>query len=411
MPVDLANLMQNVHDYFLNLYSVHDDTGDRRTFVAFERIGLTIPLSQFKRSPEDTAFSPDVAAERVAAIVNSMTGISADAFGDTPMKVDDFYDMLLIGATPRTGDEPALRFFADLLAQAKKDFSWAVRASMFLGGPQFHQVQTTPSDWFDADTMGNWTLYQSSIDSPQAPRAPGLAPLSLKVATWKLDLDLSTIMNGLRVSPLIRSKVDPTMRRIVSEDPALTGSARQRRAAAAARAMAVAPGGAPTKRARSAVTLFAGSHIDLGSKFILEREIAKEVPTEKVSSDSFKMSFQYCMVKVDRPWLYQPFLQNQSWYVPGHRSGTFSDGRVQDNSGQFPAMPVAFIAIKDLSITANWSIKDADKAQAAAGLGPFSLAGSTFNGTTLSSTDIQIIGWICTILPTLPPATDPALPK
>ena len=72
-------------------------------------------------------------------------------------------------------------------------------------------------------------------------------------------------------------------------------------------------------------------------------------------------------------------------------------------------MPTAFIAIKNLSINVAALEDGAATSGQLMAFGPFSLAHATGSTDALSAPGIQIIAWICTVQPQLPPETDPAL--
>lgn len=68
------------------------------------------------------------------------------------------------------------------------------------------------------------------------------------------------------------------------------------------------------------------------------------------------------------------------------------------------------LVVKNVNITANWSQEDLARIQGtAAALGPFSLVNYKFNNGALSAPGMQIIAWVCQVMPALPPASDPAL--
>jgi hypothetical protein len=150
-------------------------------------------------------------------------------------------------------------------------------------------------------------------------------------------------------------------------------------------------------------------NLKFADRAVLQRAILQHAPAKPMSSDKFSISFSYCLVKVQRPWLYHPFLLNKNWYVPGYKEGSFSKATPRNNDGIFPAIPIALVAIKDLQITANWSDADANNAQNAMAFGPFSLAGSKFENNALSLKGMQIIAWIYNVTPFLPANADPSL--
>jgi hypothetical protein len=78
--------------------------------------------------------------------------------------------------------------------------------------------------------------------------------------------------------------------------------------------------------------------------------------------------------------------------------------------GPFAVVPTAFIAVKNLVIEAAWSDSDVAARANAAAFGPFSLLGlSTDDKNAMHCPGLQIIAWICSLQPQLPPDMDPSL--
>jgi hypothetical protein len=87
----------------------------------------------------------------------------------------------------------------------------------------------------------------------------------------------------------------------------------------------------------------------------------------------------------------------------------------------FPLLPTAFIAVKDVRIMANFSDNELNQAgsatsvSASVGWGPFAISGNYAHGSSdqhvrgeispglLEQKAVQIIGWICEVLPLCPP--------
>jgi hypothetical protein len=140
----------------------------------------------------------------------------------------------------------------------------------------------------------------------------------------------------------------------------------------------------------------------------LVRELGKpsNVQSQNVQASSgFELSFSYCMVTLQRPWMLpQVFNLSNIWYSLSEKAGFYSNGELSNtNKGVMRALPKAMIAIKDLTIRASqWSDDDKRAAASAIGFGAFNVTGSTFTSNTLSAPGIQIIGWVCEVLPKLP---------
>jgi hypothetical protein len=138
-------------------------------------------------------------------------------------------------------------------------------------------------------------------------------------------------------------------------------------------------------------------------------------PPRPVTATKLGATFRYRRVSIRRPWLDSTLLHFPGWSIGGLTAGAISNGKADHNPGMLPMLPVAFIAVKDVSISGSWS--DADKAAADAALsgnsvasfGPFALTrgssgAASFDGSTLKVPGIQVFAWICEVLPVLPPA-------
>lgn len=148
-----------------------------------------------------------------------------------------------------------------------------------------------------------------------------------------------------------------------------------------------------------------------------------QIQDDSLGDSDLEISFRFCRVAIQRPWMRLSLMKLAGWHLTGQAAGSFSTGQIQSNSGSFPLMPIAFIAVRDLQIRGTWSRKDRAIAElAAAGtggnvaFGPFSLSGrygsdqagsvyqSKFDGVTLSAPGLQVLGWINQVVPFTPPS-------
>jgi hypothetical protein len=132
---------------------------------------------------------------------------------------------------------------------------------------------------------------------------------------------------------------------------------------------------------------------------------------QPVAANSIDVSFEHCVVMLQRSWFPDTLLMLRNWYLPDYPQGGISNGTGVQDPGPMPVIATGFVAVRNLKITSNWSAQDLPAAQASASFGPFSLVGRSFDAGsgTLACPGIQIIGWFCSPLPVLPPASDPAL--
>lgn len=119
-----------------------------------------------------------------------------------------------------------------------------------------------------------------------------------------------------------------------------------------------------------------------------------------------RVSLKYCIVKIDRKWLDESiFGVFRNWYMPNMKKGQLSKMPVG-----LQQLPVAIVVVREVSIKANWSANDENQIPKSASIGPFSLAGASWSRKhgKLVNKRTQIVGWICTPIPTVPPQSDPA---
>ncbi|WOJ90691.1 hypothetical protein RZS28_05205 [Methylocapsa polymorpha] len=161
------------------------------------------------------------------------------------------------------------------------------------------------------------------------------------------------------------------------------------------------------------------------------------------SAESIKISYQYALIAIRRPWLAghlfslpgwrmevakrRPWLADLLFNMPGWqttavRKGMLSSGsRIGQERTLFPLLPQALLAIKNLTIAGEFSsseLKEANSlidAGASVGWGPFSVSGShshshseevvkgSADSAGIRAPFVQIIGWVNDILPFCPP--------
>lgn len=132
--------------------------------------------------------------------------------------------------------------------------------------------------------------------------------------------------------------------------------------------------------------------------------------------------FKYARVTIVRPWLNFGLFGVDGWKTQTYPTvGKLSNGTKNQPVSLFPLLPTSFVAIRDLKISADWGKEDMEAIQsslstkASFGWGPFSVSGSydktssskkfasEFDGTTISNSGLQIIGWVCSVVPNSPP--------
>jgi hypothetical protein len=165
------------------------------------------------------------------------------------------------------------------------------------------------------------------------------------------------------------------------------------------------------------------------------------------------ISLEYGLCQIFRPWLDTELFRLKNWYLVGEDANAISDGQIDSQVLQkgplMPMLPVRFLVVRNVKITAReWgadaerlkSVSDNAQSDAASsstsgtagvaflGFGAEAshsgssgggasgndhadrLAASrraTFDGSTLEITGAQIVGWISEIIPASPPVESP----
>jgi len=152
----------------------------------------------------------------------------------------------------------------------------------------------------------------------------------------------------------------------------------------------------------------------------------------KSEISTFDLSFEVRRVKIERPWMDSFVFRSRCWRLMNNSAGLqISDGADaaagNTATGLMPLLPVGLLLAKNVKINANWSQEEKTTLSthftggASFGWGPFSIGGTyekdvnkahthgSLAGDTLSYDGMQILGWICDVLPVCP-HPDPSLP-
>ena len=125
-------------------------------------------------------------------------------------------------------------------------------------------------------------------------------------------------------------------------------------------------------------------------------------PKQAVTTAEATISFDYAVVSAERGWMHDAFIHNGSWAI-----AQLAKGQLSANDGHgVPALPVGFVAVKNLKITAPWTQDDVTNLQQSTHFGPFRFDLPVANGT-IGHDGIQIVGWILQDMPPLPPNDGP----
>jgi len=134
-------------------------------------------------------------------------------------------------------------------------------------------------------------------------------------------------------------------------------------------------------------------------------QVVAQTTTQPATADGFHVSFEYCLVRFTRPWWDDVFLTRSDWCLPGYGPGQVSSGSATRPASAITLMTVGMLVVRNLSIRANWSDRDEKAMATSVSLGPFSLAGASYDSAsgTVTHNGMQAIAWLCQVPQPLPP--------
>jgi hypothetical protein len=434
--------MEKVFDLFSSIYASKAGDG---AFLAFEKLGVPITPGMFKL--EDGTFSPALAIEKLSEIGNAVLEADGDSVRRSNRTVPAVTELMLTQSMPVTSNADAMAALGKAKNPAAEAFDMTLPSSDPIAA-RFHPVFANPVNWYDPDANDNWIAHTigKQEGTPQQPPLGRPSGILLEPRpTWHLvptDLQPTLSLPLSRSHPLYIALANSEQVTPISKSPAESArftvrpqviAMRQSSASLATHEMTAAPASSFMKRvamtgpasvarsqsfgniapATSEVTPAASFMKSAGPLIMAQAtaQLSTTTTSQAVSTNSMDMSFEHCVVTLNRPWWPEVFLMIRGWFVPGYASAEFSNGKGNGDPGLLPLLASGFVAIRNLKISTKWSDDDLVAMQKSASFGRFSLVGRTYDSQTgtLSCPGIQIIGWFCEALPILPPASDPAM--
>jgi hypothetical protein len=459
MTDGVTALQAQVESFFTERFAAVEGTiGAETRFFAFSSLGTGQPPDEFKISPGDTALSNSKAIEVFSNLVDFVSPVVEDDI--VPLSLlsfDQQHQALVEASQPVTALGPQwVEVFNDIKTAAKLNLS--TTRITYEGGLDYHASFATPRQWYDPAAREGWSRCALSSREGPPPPAPSGPKLKTRPEVWNWRLSADQQVKeapGRRfVSRADRSAalhVLPIEVETGARSPAVEfwrrGAEARHLSGARLRGLTRALGEGTRSEAREAVFTRRGGgrpwEVELHgagggvavegtgassepapqasspnleiSKIAFDADFLKyvaQLQEQPVASNSVDIAFEYLTVSIDRPWLAGTLLHSDGWYMPGSRAGSLCSGEGEAANGLCPAIPIAFIAVRNLTLSGRWSEADRQILSRAAGFGPFYL-GSSYDETRASITcpGLQIVAWLCQVLPKLPPQSDPNLPS
>jgi hypothetical protein len=419
MPLSLDAIHRSLNDYFVKQFTTAPASS---VLFRFDKFGSVISDQDvIDPAHPDLGYSKATAEERFSDLVNhvpvdQLDGLNVVLSQDT---LDDayFFHMLDPSAPyiPQgTDDKTAsaiVSSFSRLKADAKQHWD-NIKAESSTGLMfEYKPSLATPDNWYDKSRDDLWTDQSFQItETATSTPAPNTQLWKLRVDDATLNHALQvwrtpTVMRGVNVDRV--SPVGSSPGQVVLQHPVRVAFTAMARPAAAVAdrlglesAEQVRPSG--DMAAVSAASTFHQEYwqLRISDRMLVSQALTDSAPTQATTSKSISISFSYCLVKVGRPWLVDAFIADRSWSVPSVARGQLtSSGSAGLN---IALMPIGFVAVRKLSIEADWSAEDVQAANNATAFGPFKVDSTIVSGK-LSHEGIQIVGWLFQKLPDLPP--------
>lgn len=432
MALSIDAIFQPLNDFFVNTFGA--PAGSQVRF-RFDKLGSVIAEADFiDPSHPELGYLPALAVERFSDLVNR---VPVECGDDryvilTQNSIDDTYFYRLLspavgyvppGTDPDTGQQ-VQNAFAEAKSAALTLWNNAKLESLSGLMLEYKPSQATPQNWYDDKANAIWTTERFEISQPGQSSSGGETSAGADLWTLTPPPDqVVQIINTLPPRPMPQpGPIPPNDRLEASPIHAVPGGGDDRavlmtgapatraarpidldRLVAADTVSAAMEGadsaGALPLRLRRTDLLGQVREFDIRDRLQVVNALNQQAQTAPAHADKVAVNFDYCLVQIHRPWLFDVFLNGTNWAVPGTVAGALS---TPDTPGSITELPIGMVVIRNLSITADWDAADVAASEGASSFGPFHVDGGIVNGA-ISHPSIQTIGWMLQQLPSLPP--------
>jgi len=425
--MDINNLIENVRSFFIEQYKNAEKSN---LFISFEPLGSMIDPSDFKEGDDD--INQIKATEQLSILGDRLPQID-DVFLPGTSRLSDSYDELIKSAV-FTGikinaedKSDYIARFTEIKSESGFKLEEAKKASIQTPEGSYLPVYGYPKKWYDPKSAFwvNKTFSAKESDTAPPPVPPVRKPLNFG---WRTKVVANTEHVEADTAPtafqhLSKLSTIEMLRSAKKEDSTPIRSAQLMRTLRPGSFFATAA--SPVVKEASEVKPLSPSpvielksfnllkNVNLAERVNLINAIVKNDTTAvaPVHSNEFSMSFDYCLVYLDRPWFNTSFFHYANmWFCLSLKENFFSSGtKDETNTGVLKCIPTAMILIKDLRISAAWTDDDKTNAANSIGLGFFNINKSEFINNELVTPGMQIIGWMCEVMPKIPAISDPSI--
>ncbi len=460
MAIDESKMVQSIHDTLFNAYTKTPPGGlpagsqENKMFMILVPGGEPIDTKQYANpiSPKNPQGTP-AAAENFSRLVDRLPIVKA-TYIDSTKKVSDVYKAVVEGAnvTPQPED-PALKAAYDkaydLITDEAADFDDEGKPIKIpVDSPLYANYKRKQLAYGDAvaSFMAEFSKY--NLSKPEDQRAWSIiGPSKQRILTsaWndfqtaqakKVEDALATIAQSSqnqvgrvfkdaqeRLALLEKASVRDPMEKYLTSY-AMPANWYSSSAAEGWTRLTFSSSKFQLNQSSNYTSYGGSAGFSLGLWSVGgSASHSKEQRHMDSQTDNLEVTFRYARINIDRPWLNGLVFDLPGWtYGPVPKGGVSSGSVATANGTLMTIMPTAFLAVRDLKISASWSKAESDyireKTSGSAGFswGPFAIGGSyqsdsseykfksEFDGRTISAPGLQIMGYACTVLPLAPKA-------
>ena len=387
MPAEVATSVgAHLYAQLAQLLAPAGSLGGTAAMVILETAGKDVGVMGAGAGP--------AAAEALADLANAVPAAAA-SFVDIGTSYDDVWNFVLTSAAPAgPTDGPVWATVARVIADNRADFDLMALAREDIPADVYHPVRATPADWLAAEGWGTASFRIGGDNPDPTPQPPPelFIPEVVPDLTWR---QIDPLPGPIRKQPPVIN-FDPGQLKILDPGGLLTQvPADDSRIGGVLSAM----------RANQPVRLPAG--LRWRDVLMVSRLTESNGTVSPVSpqASGFRLSFDYRVVGLQRPWLQPQLCRLAGWTIPGLPADGLSTGRLTDNPGLLPVFTTQMLAVRNLVVEARWSEEDKNSVGNAEAIafGPFTISGADgFDGSRLSRPTPQVVAWLATVVPACP---------
>ncbi len=419
MGITLESIYKPVNDFFLNTFKKDKDAPVE---FRLQQFGTVISEEDFEGTNSAVEMSSDLVNEIPYVDKNGLN------VGFLPNNIDRVYEQILSALPFFAGDldydekEAIHDNFVRIKTQVVRD--WETFSLVRGNGitDLFRLTNLSPSGWYDNESKV-WEKREFEIQEPKI-AIKTQSNSNLKILKVRMtDVELVKVLPMLKVPKKVKPlefkmqlvKMQPKFFARTMIAPAInkpkpvriTRDHRTVQKPVLARRARIHLKPRPIKASnvkRTAIGLkfskaFHG--LKFNEKVLVKDFIKEKSPSKAIQTNRVSINFEYCVVNIRREWFNEVICNiNRSWYIPGLKKGALNDPEI----GALSHLPIAFVAVRNLNISANWDGLDKKELEKAVSFGPFDINNHNINEKgSISHDGIQVIGWMLQKMPILPP--------